>query len=100
MGQTTRHWYDTYSTHLIQRALWVPCTVPGISDGLSNYQFVPVNKMSQALLPGPEADQHHTAYVHVAKLSSSPEQGSCVWDLSDAKLLGVHLCCQPNNEDA
>lgn len=46
--------------------------------------------MGQGLLPGPKASWHHTAYVHMDKLSSSPEQGSYVWDLSEAKLLGVH----------
>lgn len=46
--------------------------------------------MGWGLLPGHEANWDHTAYVHMAKLSSSPEQGSCVWDLSDAKLLCVH----------
>jgi len=97
VGQTTRlvcHvpqcWHSTHlhsitvSLVVIQRGLWGPGTVPGFSDGLSDH-IMPANKM----LSGPEASWHHTAHVHMAKLSHSPERGSCVWELSGAELVGV-----------
>lgn len=68
--------------------LWGPWTVPGFPDELSDY-LIPVNKMGQGLLSGPEASWHHTAHVHMAKLPYSPEQGGCVWELAEAKLVGI-----------
>ena len=61
--------------------------VPGqFLASLMGYQIImPANKM----LSGPEASWHHTAHVHMAKLSHSPERGSCVWELSGAELVGV-----------
>lgn len=45
--------------------------------------------MGQGLLSGPEASWHHTAHIHMAKISLSPEQGGCVWELSGEKLVGL-----------
>lgn len=101
VGQTTRlvcHipqcWHSTYlrsitvSPVVIQRGLRGPWTVPGFSDGLSHY-IIPANQMGQGLLSGPEASWHHTARVHTAKRSYSPEQGGCVWELSGVKPVGL-----------
>lgn len=92
--QSTQCWHLTYlcsitvSLVVIQRGLWGPWTVPGFSDGLSDY-VIPANKMGQGLLSGPEASWRYTAHIHLAKLPYSAEQGGCVWELSGAKLVGI-----------
>lgn len=101
VGQTIRlvcHipqcWHSTYlhsitiSPVVIQRGLRGPWLVPGFSSGLSDY-IIPANKMGQRLLSGPKASYNHAAHLPMAKLSHSPEQSGCVWELSGAKLFGV-----------
>lgn len=91
VGQTTRllcHipqcWHSPYlhsitvSPVVIQRGLWVPGQ---FLVSLMSYQIMLYQQMKWArdCSLGPKASWHHTARVHMAKPSYSPEQGGSAW---------------------